>query len=211
MADALAGTGARSTCVQRRGAPTSWPEDASARDPRAGSSDRCPSPSSPRRCPTCSTRQPWSSVPAVFNENHHHKLSFVTPGILFPILDSPLGPLVTPTHTTDRKHRILRYKEDREPPRYADTTRTPLGSQGQRDILLDPGHVARHSGVHPRGRITTQCAPAHDPYLDPGAIPATHQGAPGVTLWGEAGLGKCFPGQQVCRVPHSWARGRQRR
>lgn len=36
--------------------------------------------------------------------------------------------------------------------------------------------------------MTTDVSPAHNPYLDPGAFPAAHQGAPGVTLWGEAGL-----------------------
>lgn len=64
-----------------------------------------------------------------------------------------------------------------------------LGSRGQRDVLVDPGHVARHAGVHPREVVVTAAvAPAHDPHLDPGALPSAHEGAPRVHLWDEEAL-----------------------
>lgn len=63
-----------------------------------------------------------------------------------------------------------------------------LGSGGQRDVLVDPGHVARHAGIHPREVVTAAIAPAHDPHLDPGALPSAHEGAPGVHLWGKEAL-----------------------
>lgn len=84
-----------------------------------------------------------------------------------------------------------------------------LGSRGKRDVLLDPGHVAHHSGIHPREvTMTTDISPAHDPHLDPGAIPATHQGAPRVTLWGETEL-RGATAMELLRL-FSWARRGQR-
>lgn len=54
-----------------------------------------------------------------------------------------------------------------------------LGPRAQGDVPVDPGLVARHSGVHPgEGARTTDVAPAHDPHLEPGAVPAAHQGPP---------------------------------
>ena len=41
--------------------------------------------------------------------------------------------------------------------------------------------------------MTALVAPAHDPHLEPGAVPAAHQGAPGVQLRGEKALSPGSP------------------
>lgn len=44
-----------------------------------------------------------------------------------------------------------------------------------RDIVMDPGHVAHHSGVDTREvRKSTAFAPADHTHLDPGAVPPAY-------------------------------------
>ena len=89
-----------------------------------------------------------------------------------------------------------------------------LGSGGL-DFLAYPGYVAGHPGVHPREvAMATDVTPADNSHLDPGAVPATHQGAPGVTLrerrasapctgpsWARRGGRTSGPGSHLAGVP----------